>query len=186
MSNLQPPTSNLQSPTSSPPPVTVRKLNPNGEPVWSYSGVVLERGPEHVRLEARFNRETMELGYTTFETGDRFVEWFFADRWYNIFEVHSAKDDRIKGWYCNVARPAHIEDNTVSAVDLALDVWIGTDGSIRVLDEDEFAGLNLADADRDSALRALVELKELVRDRRPPFDGSGAADWQRINGWGSK
>jgi predicted RNA-binding protein associated with RNAse of E/G family len=151
----------------------VRKLDLNGEQVWSYSGVMVEHGPAHVRLEARFSRDTMELGYTTFEKGDRFVEWFFTDRWYNIFEVHSVRDDRIKGWYCNVTKPALIGDGVVSAIDLALDVWIGTDGSLLVLDEDEFAGLDLTEADRHAALKAVEELKELARSRRPPFDGLG-------------
>jgi len=113
------------------------------------------------------------LGYTVFEKGDRSVEWFFSDRWYNIFEIHSRDNDQIKGWYCNVTKPAAIRDGDVSAIDLALDVWIGPNGSILVLDEDQFAGLNLADADRDSALKALEDLKELARERRPPFDGSG-------------
>jgi ABC-type Fe3+/spermidine/putrescine transport system ATPase subunit len=178
--DVQPPASNLQPfgsaqgkpPTSNLQPITVRKLNLSGEQTWSYSGVVLERGASHVRLEARFNRETTDLGYALFETGDRFVEWFFADCWYNIFEVHSARDDRLKGWYCNVTRPATIGDGVVSAVDLALDVWIGADGSTHVLDEDEFAALDLPDAERRAALAALDELKVMARDRRPPFDGS--------------
>jgi len=178
--------SNLQSPTSNVQPVIVRKLSPNGELVVSYAGIVLERGLAHVRLEARFSRDTLELGYTTFEKGDRFVEWFFADRWYNVFEVHSVRDDRIKGWYCNITKPALIGDGVVSAVDLALDVWIGTDGSMLALDEDEFAELNLAEADRQAALKALEELKELARLRRAPFDGLGGGNGlpsaQRING----
>jgi len=172
MSNLQPPTSNVQPPASNLPPILIRKLNLRGEQTWSYSGVVLERGPAHVRLEARFNRETMDLGYVVFETGDRFVEWFFADRWYNIFEVHSVHDDRIKGWYCNVTRPATIEAGVVAAVDLALDVWIAPDGSVSVLDEGEFAALDLSDAERQAALGALEELRSMARERKRPF-GNG-------------
>ncbi len=161
---------------SNPHSITVRKLNLHGQQVWSYPAVVLERSRSHMRLEARFSRQTMDLGYTAFETGDRFVEWFFSDRWYNIFEIHSAHDDDLKGWYCNVTRPATIGDDAVSAIDLALDVWIGVDGSILVLDEDEFAALDLPDADRRAALAALAELKAMARERRPPFDGSGATD----------
>jgi predicted RNA-binding protein associated with RNAse of E/G family len=117
----------------------------------------------------------MDLGYTVFEPGDRFVEWFFDDRWYNIFEVRAAHDDHLKGWYCNVTKPAVIDvaQGRVSAIDLALDVWVDFDGSIQVLDEDEFAALDLPEADRRAALDALNELKRLARERRPPFDGSG-------------
>jgi len=149
----------------------VHKLNLDGEPVFAYPGVALELGRSHIRLEARFSRETMDLGYTTFETGDRFVEWYFADRWYNIFEVHSVHDDRLKGWYCNVTRPAAIDpaQGLVSAIDLALDVWIGIDGSVQVLDEDDFEALSLTSADRRAALAAVDELKAMARDRLPPF-----------------
>src|SRR3972149_5678116 len=164
-------------PTLTPNPsfqtITVRKLNLRGEPIYSYSGNVLKRGAAFVQLEAHFHRETMDLGYAVFETGDRFVEWHFADRWYNIFEVHSVRDDHIKGWYCNIVKPAMIEEGVVSAIDLALDVWIGRDGSALVLDEDEFATLDLTDADRSRALAALEELKTMARERREPFDGSG-------------
>ena len=153
--------------------ITVRKLNVKGEQTWSYPAVVLERTANSVLLEARFNRDTTDLGYAVFETGDRFVEWFFADRWYNVFEVHSVHDDRIKGWYCNVTKPAIIGDGFVSAIDLALDVWVGPDGSIAVLDEDEFAALGLSGADRAEALDALKELKSMVQERQKPFDGSG-------------
>jgi hypothetical protein len=155
--------------------VTVQKLNLRGETVWSYSGIVVEHAPHHVCLEARFNRAAMDLGYTVFEPGDRFVEWFFDDRWYNIFEVHSARDDHIKGWYCNVTKPAALDvaQGSVSAIDLALDMWVGSGGSIVVLDEDEFAALALPEADRRAALAALDELKRLAHDRHPPFDGSG-------------
>jgi protein associated with RNAse G/E len=144
-------------------PITVRKLNLRGEQTWSYSGVILERASNSVKLEARFSRETMDVGYTVFEIGDRFVERFFADRWYNIFEVHSVHDDHVKGWYCNITQPAVIEDDVVSAVDLALDVWIAPDGSTRVLDEDEFAALDLTEPDRRSALDALEALKSMAR-----------------------
>lgn len=159
---------------ASPQPITVKKLNLAHEPVLTYTGHVLEQTPTQVMLEARFGREAIDLGYTIFEKGDRFVEWYFGDRWYNIFEVHARRDDRIKGWYCNVTKPAAIdaERGTVSAVDLAIDVWIGPEGSILVLDEDEFATLDLTEAERRAALDALDELKSMARGRRPPFDGS--------------
>jgi len=41
--------------------------------------------------------------------------------------------------YCDIAMPAVVTDNTVTAVDLDLDVRRMRDGSVRVLDEDEFA-----------------------------------------------
>lgn len=157
--------------------VTVHKLNTRGEVTVSYEAEVAERLPGGVRLEARWTRPRLDLEYTTFETGDRFVEWYFADRWYNIFEIH-AGDGPTKGWYCNVAEPAVITASEIRCRDLLLDLWVGVDGDTRVLDEDEFAAnRDLDDATRAAALAGLAELRELVASRAAPFHAlPGAPD----------
>ena len=60
------------------------------------------------RLEAFFDRDDMELGYTVFKRGDRFVETYYDDRWYNVFAVYDRDDGGLMGWYCNICRPAVI------------------------------------------------------------------------------
>lgn len=150
--------------------ITVIKNDHTGQEVWRYSGTVLARGEGWVQLEASFNRPDVQTAYHTFRQGDRFVEWFYSDRWYSIFEMHDVDDDRLVGWYCNISRPAMIAGDTVQADDLALDLFVAPDGTLTVLDEDEFAGLPLTDADRTQARRALEDLKRLVSSRQPPFD----------------
>ena len=150
--------------------ITINKLDLNHNLLWSYSGSVIERSDNAIKLEARFNRETSDAGYVVFEKHDRFVEYFYADRWYNIFEIHSAKDNRLKGWYCNIARPAVFGDSTIDQVDLALDVWINPDGTALILDEDEFADLRLDEATRQHAQQAVQELIDLARQRIIPFN----------------
>jgi protein associated with RNAse G/E len=150
-------------------PIRVYKLNEKGENVWHYDGKVLSRSATMVKLEARFNREDYAAGYHTFRRGDRFVEWFYSDRWYNIFQMHDVDDDRIKGWYCNMTRPALLQADAIYAEDLALDLMVYPNGRFRVLDEDEFAALRIKPAEREQALRALVSLKEMVRHRKEVF-----------------
>jgi predicted RNA-binding protein associated with RNAse of E/G family len=150
--------------------ITVIKNDHTGREVWRYTGHVIARGDSWVNLEARFNRPDVETAYHTFRQGDRFVEWFYADRWYSIFEMHDGDDDRLMGWYNNISRPARIESDTVAADDLALDMFVSPDGVITVLDEDEFAELPLDDDTRAQACAALDELKRLVESRQPPFD----------------
>ena len=149
--------------------ITVKKLNPRHELLWSYSGHVIERTPTRITLEAHFSRDTSDAGYVVFEQGDRFVEYFFTDRWYNIFEIHSVQDDHLKGWYCNIAQPATFHDDSIQQMDLALDVWINSDGSTLLLDEDEFAQLGLDAETRAQARRAVDELHDLVRQGAAPF-----------------
>ena len=150
-------------------PLTVHKLNTRGEVAVSYDAELAERLPGGVRLEARWTRPRLVLEYTTFETGDRFDEWYFTDRWYNIFEIHSG-DGPTKGWYCNVAEPAVITASEIRCRDLLLDLWVGMDGDTRVLDEDEFeADCDLDDVTRAAALAGLADLLQMVASRAAPF-----------------
>jgi len=149
--------------------IIVRKLDLAGEEKIRYPGRVLERTASAVVLEAFFSRERMELGFVTLKPGDRFVEYFYADRWYNVFVIYDVDDGDLKGWYCNITRPASIAGGEVSAVDLALDLWIEPDGSALVLDEDEFAALPLAPEEEAAARAALDELRALAAERAGPF-----------------
>ncbi|MEW5828507.1 MAG: DUF402 domain-containing protein [Chloroflexota bacterium] len=142
------------------PAVTVYKLDLAGRVAWQYAGRMLRREADRVVLEAFFNREDAPFMGVTLKRGDRFVETFYSERWYNIFEIHDRDDGRLKGWYCNVGKPAVIADGSVSYVDLALDLWVAADGTQTVLDEDEFEALGLDEATREAALRGLEALKE--------------------------
>jgi len=112
------------------PAITVIKRNLQGEETWRYTGVLTRRAGTSLHLEAPFNGpETLVMG-TFIKPGDRFVETYYTDRWYNIFEVHDRDDERVKGWYCNVAQPAVLEaGDRLSYVDLALDLWVAPDGT---------------------------------------------------------
>jgi hypothetical protein len=104
---------------------------------------------------------------TTLRKGDRFIETYYTDRWYNIYEIHDLDDNRLKGWYCNVARPAVLEsENELSYVDLALDLWVASDGTQTILDEDEFAALDLDTETRKRARKALEELQARFANRK--------------------
>jgi predicted RNA-binding protein associated with RNAse of E/G family len=142
--------------------VMVYKLGLDGRVTWQYEGRVLHRDANQVTLEAFFNREDAPFMGILLKRGDRFVETFYSDRWYNIFEIYDRDDGGLKGWYCNVGKPATIADGSVSYVDLALDLWVAADGAQAVLDEDEFEALGLDEATREMALRGLEELKNWV------------------------
>lgn len=147
---------------------TVYKLDHNGREVWRYPARVLGCGPRHIRLEAFFNRDDMSLDYVVFKRGDRFIETFYGDRWYNVFAIYDRDDGELKGWYCNVCRPAEIGENSVQCDDLALDVWVTPAGASAVLDEDEFAALEIPHDDRRQANEALHHLLSEAKSGRLP------------------
>jgi hypothetical protein len=143
---------------------TVLKLDDRGREVWRYPARAFARDHSSITLEAYFNRDDVDLGYAIFKRGDRFIETFYTDRWYNVFAVYDRDDGRLKGWYCNICRPAVITADAVRCDDLALDVWVAPDGVVTVLDEDEFAALALNAADRAGALAALETLQGLAAE----------------------
>ncbi len=123
-----------------PPDVTVRKFLYDGTPHYVWEGRLVERDDELVVLEAYFTRGKRDLGYVVFERGDLFVEFYYFDRWYNVFQIYSATGV-LKGWYCNVGAPAQIAGGQLTFVDFALDVFAYPDHTFVVLDEHEFEEL---------------------------------------------
>lgn len=148
--------------------IKVLKKNPAEEVVWQYEGEVLRRAENEITLEALFNRDDMPFMDITLKRNDRFVETFYADRWYNIFEIYDRDDGKFKGWYCNIGKPAVIAEDFVSYVDLALDLWVSADGSQTVLDEDELEALGLDEALLQKVCDSLKELQEVIKTKSPP------------------
>ncbi len=159
----------MKTSEAAPRRIKVQKKNPAGQLMYEYEGEVVRHEEHSIVLKALFDRADMPFMDVVFKTGDFFVEYYYTDRWYNIFTITDREDGKVKGWYCNVGMPAVIEDGVVSYVDLALDLWVSTSGKQTVLDEDEFEKLGLDVELRTSALRGLNELKALFKNNNPSF-----------------
>jgi len=140
--------------------ITVIKQDANGVETWRYEGKELLGDKNIVMVEALFNRDDTSLLDIVIKRNDRFLEAFFKDRWYNIFEIRDRDDNSLKGWYCDICKPAVITDHQISYADLALDLWVFPDGRKKVLDEDQFNHLDLDDKLRNHALVSLQDLKD--------------------------
>jgi len=154
--------------------VVVRKIDPYGQEAARYHGVVVEETKEAVILLARWESSRVDLDYMVLEPGDYFVEHFFFDLWYNIFEIYRAADGHFRGWYCNVTRPPKINTAEVVWYDLALDLFVGPDGNTKALDEDEFEALGLQTKDPNAwqqAYLAWKHLLDLAERQDLPFSG---------------
>ncbi|GAA1314776.1 MULTISPECIES: DUF402 domain-containing protein [unclassified Streptomyces] len=107
-----------------------------------------------------------DFGFVRFEPGDVFTEHYWRDRWFAVKEVRTGAGG-LKGWYCDITRPAVLRDGELLVEDLDLDLWVSADGSsVLRLDEDEFEESGLAGRDpaaAGAALRALDELEHLAR-----------------------
>jgi predicted RNA-binding protein associated with RNAse of E/G family len=153
----------------------VRKLDASGREVWRYPAEVVESGPTYVVLEATFDRNDLEFHGLRLNRGDRFVETYYSNRWYNVFAIYDVGTAAFKGWYCNIARPAAIGPDGLDCADLALDLLVFPDGRSIVLDVEEFEALLLTGAEEQHARSALEELQRMARLGEGPFAQHGCA-----------
>ncbi|MFJ3196084.1 DUF402 domain-containing protein [Streptomyces griseoviridis] len=103
-----------------------------------------------------------DFGFVRFAPGDVFTEYYWRDRWYAVKEVRDSSGV-LKGWYCDVTRPAVLTGSELLVEDLDLDLWRSADGTdVRRLDEDEFAASGLAERDPRAARAATSALDDLA------------------------
>lgn len=150
------------------PVMKILKMNLAEEVTWQYEGVELSRDKTSITIEALFNRDDMPFQEIVLKRNDRFVETFYSDKWYNIFAIYDRDDGTLKGWYCNITKPAIIDDDSVSYVDLALDLWVSANGKQTVLDEDELEELKLGEALKEKVYAGLHELQNFFNKKNPP------------------
>lgn len=149
---------------------TIIKRDAGGKDELSYAGVLVEKCQAYVCIDAAFALADRDLGYVALRKGDVFREWFFRDRWFNIFRVADGRSQRLKGWYCNITRPPQFGPDWIAAEDLCLDVFVYPDGKTLLLDEAEFDLLRLPGAERAEALAAVQQIYDMIGRRLPPFD----------------
>lgn len=148
--------------------LTVIKLDYLGRETWRYNGQLIERGENHIILKAYFDHQEYSFEGLLLRKGDLFIESFFNDRWYNIFEIYNAIDEKLKGWYCNIGWPASFQNHTISYRDLALDLLVFPNGNQTILDRDEFEALPLSRNVRQQAESALKNLQEYFNKKTFP------------------
>jgi protein associated with RNAse G/E len=153
--------------------IQVHLLKPGKGTKITYQGELLRASADEILILARWERPTIDLGYVTFETGDHFYEYYYTNRWFNLFRIHGT-GGRLKGWYCNVTRPADFDGDTICSEDLELDLFVTPDRtSCLRLDLEEFEARGFAQSEPDTymaALAALDELERLARAGAAPFD----------------
>ncbi|WP_424893140.1 DUF402 domain-containing protein [Streptomyces sp. XH2] len=138
-----------------------------------YPAVVVHDDGTHAVVRAPWAAPSdRDFGFVRFERGDVFTEHYWRDRWYAVKEVRAA-DGTLKGWYCDITRPAEIAPGAVVSTDLDLDLWVSADGSaVLRLDEDEFEESGLERRDPGAAAKARAALDELEETAR----GGGLTD----------
>lgn len=99
-------------------------------------------------------------GKVALETGSDAVWFTYPGLWHDIGRFHRA-DGTFTGFYANILTPPVIQkDGIWHTTDLFLDVWLGRDGALSVLDEDQLEeALERGWVSADTARRAREEVR---------------------------
>lgn len=114
--------------------------------------------------------KVIEANGSTWRTREPAVLYFFKNNWFNI--IGQYKPNGIY-YYCNIASPFIIEEDTIKYIDYDLDLRVFPDGSFKVLDRGEYkyhkGTMNYSD-ELDKILKSeLTTLIELVREKTGAF-----------------
>lgn len=113
----------------------------------------------------------MESDGRTWKTKEPAIMYFSKKKWYNI--IGQIKPSGIY-YYCNIASPFLIEENTIKYIDYDLDLRIFPDGSFKILDRGEYRYHKKKmhyTKDLDMILKhELTDLINKVRAKEYPFN----------------
>lgn len=86
---------------------------------------------------SQISRPVMAGGKIVLEPGGPAIWFTYPGRWHDIGRFHLS-DGTFTGYYANILTPVRMEADRWETMDLCLDLWLGADGRVELLDEDEF------------------------------------------------
>ena len=124
-------------------------------------------------LDAVFDEEIQHDLLGTISSGTISTEYYWLDRWYNVFRFSDAQR-QLQNFYCNLNQPPVFDGRVLSYIDLDIDVLVAPDLTYRILDVEDFEEnarrYGYPDDVQTSARQALTEVIELIESRAFPFN----------------
>ena len=153
--------------------ITVRAYKQDGSEHRTWQAQIVQQQGSLLVLNAEFAEEVQHDLLGTIPSGTLSVEYYWLDRWYNIFRFHKP-DGTVRNYYCNVNTPPEFDGENLKYVDLDIDILVSKDFSYAVLDLDEFESnavrYRYTPEVKTRAHQALGELRTLIETRSFPFN----------------
>ena len=149
--------------------IVVRVLKYDGVEHRTWPARVVKQVGPLIVLDAVFDEEIEHDLLGTISSGTISKEYYWLDRWYNVFRFRDPDRTRSR-FYCNVTQPPTLKDSVLSYVDLDIDVLVESDFSYQILDLEDFEAYRYPEAVKQRAREALDDVISLVETRSFPFD----------------
>lgn len=152
--------------------ITVRACKYDGSEHRRWPAKVLKQEGSLLVLDASFPEDITHDLLGTILSGTRSIEYYWLDRWYNIFRF-SQPNGELRSYYCNVNIPPEFDGQTLRYVDLDIDILVEPDLTYRVVDLKDFElnaqRYNYSAQVQTNAARALNQLIDLIEAKAFPF-----------------
>ena len=120
-----------------------------------------------------FDEDLAHPGLGEIKSGTISYEYYWLDRWYNVFRFHEP-DGGFRNYYCNINMPPTFENGVLDYVDLDIDVLVWKDAVYEVVDRDDFEANVLKygypDSIREKVEETLVHLIGEIKAQNFPFN----------------
>lgn len=114
------------------------------------------------------------------KTKEPAIMYFFKNEWFNI--IAQLKKDGIY-YYCNIASPFIIEDNTIKYIDYDLDLRVFPNGEYKILDKMEYKyHKKIMDYSNDLDVvvnTAMEDLIHIYKDKAVMFDENKNIEYEQ-------
>ncbi len=153
--------------------VTINSRKYDGKINRSWKARLIEQKGSKLLFVGEFEREVIHEDLGIIRRGTISYEYYWLNRWYNIFRFHEPNGD-FRNFYCNINMPPTFRNGVLDYVDLDIDVIISKQSDFTILDRDEYEE-NLRFFDYPESVQITVEktiakLKEMFALGEYPFD----------------
>lgn len=139
----------------------------------SWKAELIEKTDSLLIFVGEFEKEVKHSNLGVIRRGTVSYEYYWLDRWYNIFRFHEP-GGALRNFYCNVNMPPKFENGVLDYVDLDMDILVWKDFKYEILDAEEFEE-NAGKYKYSENLKQTVDLNvkeiiNLIENRKYPFN----------------
>ncbi|MBA3354140.1 MAG: DUF402 domain-containing protein [Blastocatellia bacterium] len=117
--------------------ITVNSRKYDGSIRRSWKCELIGRDDSLLTLVGEFDSDVEHSDLGHIGKGTISYEYFWFDRWYNVFRFHEPSGN-LRNYYCNICIPPIFADDVVDYVDLDIDILVWPDFSYFILDREEY------------------------------------------------
>ncbi len=152
--------------------ITINSLKFDGKIQRTWKADLIQTRDSLLIFAGVFENEISHPELGVIRRGTISYEYYWLDRWYNIFRFHEPEGD-FRNYYCNLNMPPKFEKKVLDYIDMDIDVWVSKDFSYEILDLDEFITnskkYSYSEDLQIKVFQTLDELVNLIKIKGFPF-----------------